>query len=78
MPGINGKVPVIEQGVHVRPGQQPVVQTVLTALGHRPDMRCLREPAGGRAGGLVARGGQLLVAFIDRCPGQRFLVSRLR
>ena len=27
---------------------------------------------------LVARGGQLLVAFIDRCPGQRFLVSRLR
>ena len=51
VPGINGKIPAIEQGVHVRPGQQPVVQTVLTALGHRPDIRCLREPAGGRAGG---------------------------
>ena len=78
MPGINGKVPAIEQGVHVRPGQQPVVRTVLTALGHRPDMRCLREPAAVALAALVARGGQLLVAFIDRCPGQRFLVSRLR
>jgi len=43
--------------------------------------RITRAPGRHRTGGLaalVARGGQLLVAFVDRCPGQRFLVSRLR
>ena len=78
MPGINGKIPAIEQGVHVRPGQQSVVQTVLTALATGRICAACGNALAVALAALVARGGQLLVAFIDRCPGQRFLVSRLR
>ena len=60
------------------PAGNTLTRTVLTALSHRPDMRCLRDPLAVALAALVARGGQLLVAFVDRCPSQRFLVSRLR
>jgi len=63
----------------------------MSDLGSRPlSRRCSPPSATGRIcaacgnplavalAALVAREGQLLVAFIDRCPGQRFLVSRLR
>jgi hypothetical protein len=46
----------------------------------RRRMRLGGDRAGRRtaAAALVAREGQLVAAFVDRSPGQRFLVSRLR
>ena len=43
---VHAEIPAVEQGVDIRPEQQPVVESVLPALGDRPDVRRLQAWAG--------------------------------
>src|SRR6185312_8104801 len=43
VPGVNGKVSAVEQGMHVRPEQQPVVEAVLATVSDRTNMRRLKH-----------------------------------
>jgi hypothetical protein len=48
--GVHAQIATVENGVHVRPEQQAVVEPVLTALSHRADMRRLKHGWNMRAG----------------------------
>jgi Adenylate and Guanylate cyclase catalytic domain len=63
VPGINGEVSAVEQGMDVRPEQQPVVETVLATGRDGPDMRRLQHRCDVRSADRAAT----VISIEDHC-----------